>query len=177
MAYTDIKPGKYPAKAVSGYKGVSKNKGTPFIEVTFEFENEPGEKETIKWTGYLTEKTTERTYEALAIAGWNGEFDSNNSIPVNYFDKSANPMITIVEEDYTDRDGNPKTSMKVAWVNQPGTSRYEAEPDVVKSAFAGMDFKAKLAAARSKLNIEVPKKKAIKNHAPGAINQDEELPF
>lgn len=165
------KPGTYDAVAVGGQVSKSAEKGTPFIEVTFKFDHE-GTESTIRWRGYTTEKAKPFTLATLATLGFNGKTGPDGSINADAFTDAAAELV-LAEENYTDRDGNPKTTTKVQYVNSPGAGGAKS----VGSAQAVLGFdlvkEMKIAAA------EAGKKPTTnpKNMAPKAKGLDDELPF
>lgn len=69
---TYITPGFYKARAVASDIGVSDNKGTPFVSVTFEITEGEFEGKMIDWKGWNTEKTAERLVDDLRTLGYAG---------------------------------------------------------------------------------------------------------
>lgn len=113
--------GRYKARA-SGevVLGVSKEKKTPFIELYFEILEGDDKGKKVRWTSYFTEKTQERTIEALIVCGWSGddpgEFADGK---LHGLDKNEIEIVTELE-DYVDKNGEKKTSPRVKWVNRLG---------------------------------------------------------
>lgn len=177
MSKADIVPGKYTATAVAAQGTESKEKKTPGISVCFEFEAKPGTVETLWWTGWLTQASQERTFETMALCGIKDIYDENGTFLPKAFENAKEVSITIEDEPFTNQAGNPVSSMKIKWVNPVGGGNFQKlTPDVFKSAFAGIDLKAGLAAAKAKLNLKEETPKQIKNHADG-IKRKEEIPF
>jgi hypothetical protein len=102
MAFTG---GKYKARAVGQVVvGKSKDKGTPYIEFYFEVTQGENKGGSARWTGYFTDKTSDRTIEALQICGWEGEdlseFEDNGLHGLD-----TNEVQIVVElETFEDRD-------------------------------------------------------------------------
>ena len=169
MAFADIKPGKYKARAIGGKFGESGKKKTPGVGIKFEFEMENAEgkivTEHISWTGWLSENAMERTFKALAICGYDESKGNlaDGTIPREYFDPKAECEIDIQceEENYIDRDGNPKSAMKtkVAWVNRLGGGGFQvAEASNVSTMLKSIGgLKAHMQAARADLGLAKPK--------------------
>jgi hypothetical protein len=67
-----IEKGNHEARPVGYQFGKSKNKGTEQVSVTFQFVGGPNDGKRMTWNGWLTEKTVERTLEALEHCGWDG---------------------------------------------------------------------------------------------------------
>ncbi len=111
----------YKAKACGEcVLGTSKNKGTPFLEFYFQIiggENAGGR---VRWTGYFTENTNERSIQSLQICGWRGE-DLSEFADGNLHGLDSNEVEIVVElETYTNDNGDEKTRPRVAWVNRAG---------------------------------------------------------
>ena len=119
-----ITNGTYKARATAVLLTKSSQKGTPLIQVNFQIQDE-GEfhGETIRWDGYLTEKTAERTLESLGYCGWKGD-------DISVFTKEGvldgcdlNDVSIVVEmEPYegTDEKYVGKSFPRVQWVNKTG---------------------------------------------------------
>lgn len=156
MSWKDIKPGKYAAKAVKMRFGESSQKGTPFAEVEFKLENH---EEYIRWTGYLTEKTLERTMDVLALLNYNQDPECKPGCI------STSKVVYLSIELEAGSDG--KEYPRVKWVNAEASSGFETlKPEQLKAKLGGVDLKAEMAAAKARLGI-----KPVKNHAPGADGQ------
>lgn len=66
--------GRYKARAEGAVVlGNSKDKGTPFIEFYLQITEGEEKGKRVRWTGYFTEKTQERTIDALLTCGWTGD--------------------------------------------------------------------------------------------------------
>lgn len=119
-----ITAGSYKARATQVLLTKSSQKGTPLIQVNFQIQDE-GEHhgETIRWDGYLTEKTAERTIESLGHCGWTGD-------DISVFTKEGvlqgcdlNDVTLVVElEAYEGNDEKYKGKQfpRVQWVNKTG---------------------------------------------------------
>src|SRR5690606_28336352 len=101
-----IAKGTYTAKAIEWKLGVT-SRGTEQIAVLFQLES--GEQ--ITWYGYFTEKTTERTLDALEYMGWDG-VDITDPVGLDRND------VRLVIDHETGEDG--KTYARVKWVNRIG---------------------------------------------------------
>ncbi len=116
-----IQQGTYRAKA-SGQcvLGTSANKGTPYLELYFkiiEGENKGG---LVRWTGYFTENTNERTIQSMLLMGWQGE-DPSEFADGALHGLDANEVDIVVEiEEYENAEGETRHSPRVQWVNRPG---------------------------------------------------------
>lgn len=161
MAYKDIKPGKYKAVPILGKFGESGKNKTPGVGIKFQFESSDGVFEELAWTGWLTEKAMERTFKTLALCGYDESKGNlpDGTIPREYFDPKAEVEIDVQEEQYLDKEGTPKTAMKIAWVNKLGGSGFAVssnETDVKAMLKSIGGLKAHMAAARADLGLGKP---------------------
>ncbi len=97
-----IAEGKYVATPVRA-ELTSTSKGTDYVGVTFTVE---GQQEKITWSGWLTDKTVDRTLEALRTMGWEGE-EITELATVN-----RTVSITVSHEEF-----NGETRPRVQWIN------------------------------------------------------------
>lgn len=102
-----IEKGTYTAKAIDWKLGLTST-GKEQIAVLFRLEDGRG----ITWYGYFTEKTTERTLDALEHMGWDGEDIAN---PVGL---DRNEVRLVIDHEVSEQDGN--TYARVKWVNRMG---------------------------------------------------------
>ncbi len=137
--------GQYKARATEVMLGKSKEKGTPFVGVLFKIVEGPHEGETLKWDGWLTDKTAERTIEALQICGWKGDDLSELSKGMNGVD--GNEVTLVVEMETFDGREYPR----VKWVNRSGSRKLQGTTmDVAEAAAFGARFKGLAMATRAK---------------------------
>lgn len=120
-----IAPGRYLARAVKGSQqfGVSKNKGTNFVQVTLSIvdpSTREATPEQISWTGHFTGKTEARTCESLGLLGMK-DLDDTDGLG------STVVSIVVEEETYTTDAGEKRTSMKVRWINPAGARALSPE--------------------------------------------------
>lgn len=122
-----IPKGRYRARSLQAEFGFSPNKGTEQVVVEFELLDDQWRGERVTWIGYFTEKTTERTMEALRFCGWSGD-DVTDLVGLG----TSEVSLVIDHEEY---DG--KLQAKVQWVNKGGAFAMKApmSPDQ-KKAFA-----------------------------------------
>ena len=177
MGYADIKPGKYEAVAIAGQFTQSAEKKTPCVAILFEFDCN-GNTEQLWWTGWLSPAAMERTIENLTVIGYDEEKGhlADGSIPAAHF--SGNKVeIVIDEEHYTAKDGSPKTSMKIKYVNKiGGNSPFGVQnPNEIKAMLANVNLKAQIKAARAKLGLKTENKPAMPE--PPKVDLNENVPF
>lgn len=115
-----MQPGKYLAK-VSDY-GVKETKnGNPYIEVWFDVEGQGS----VRWNGFLTEKTINKTMEQLAYCGLKGDFSAIADGPIGgALDRDQAVNITV--EIQKDKEGNPTKYTQVKWINRASQPKFDA---------------------------------------------------
>lgn len=114
------KNGTYRAKASGAcVLGTSANKGTPFLELYFKVIEGEFAGQLVRWTGYFTENTSERTIQALLYCGWTGEDPSEFSDGALH-GLDANEVDVVVEMEEYEKDGETRHAPRVQWVNRPG---------------------------------------------------------
>jgi hypothetical protein len=116
-----IHAGTYKARATGEtVLGTSKNKGTPFLEFYLAIiggENAGG---LVRWTGYFTENTNERSIQSLQTCGWEGE-DLSEFADGGLHGLDANEVDIVVEiETYQNAEGEERSRPRVAWINRAG---------------------------------------------------------
>lgn len=191
MGVKDIVAGDKVGKAL-GARFIKAKKGTPGIEVVFEFE-EPstGNRERLNWTGWLSERAINNTMETLAtVLGSNGSDVVNAEglfTDPNFLDYKKEVRLVVEMEEARNEDGSPKVDEKtgevqmwprIKWVNNIGGSMYaNVSPDVVKADLATVGFRAAFMAAKQQAKQSGPN---VPNHAPGASNppvNPKDVPF
>lgn len=109
-----IQPGTYAARATDAVLGYTSN-GSEQVAVAFVLLDDKGQQTVthITWYGFFTEKTTERTIQALRHCGWQGD-DLSELSTVGSAD------VELVIDDEPDLQGQMRT--RVRWVNALGSS-------------------------------------------------------
>jgi hypothetical protein len=166
MGWKDIKPGKYLAKATRIRMGESSQKGTPFIEVEFKLNDID---EHVRWKGYLSEKTLERTMEVLAFL----EYNDDDLFRPGCINQGKDAQL-VIELEPEIKDAT-KEYPKVQWVNDPAKEvKFEGlDPAQMKAKLGGINLKAEMMAARQRLGLKTP----VKNMAPQATAAKPNVPF
>lgn len=115
-----ITAGSYKARATGEVVlGNSANKGTPFIELYFQISDGGNKGDRVRWTSYFSDKSAERTIEALQHCGWEGEELSDFADGhLNGLDK--NEVEIVVELEEYEKDGETRSMPRVKWVNRLG---------------------------------------------------------
>jgi hypothetical protein len=105
-----IENGIYLATPMPGAALGYTSKGTESVGVEFVLK-ESGQR--VSWYGYFSEKTTERTIEALRFCGWTGQ-DLSDLSEIGQ-DQNVEVNLVIEQEEY-----EGKVRAKVQWVNRAG---------------------------------------------------------
>jgi hypothetical protein len=98
--------------------GKSPEKGTPQVVVAVEILEGEESGRVLTWFGYFTDKTADRTLEALRFLGFKGE--DLTTLPSQPLDQKVE--IIVRHEDY-----NGKTQARIAWINRPGGGGFKLD--------------------------------------------------
>ncbi|NBW08796.1 MAG: hypothetical protein EBR82_12305 [Caulobacteraceae bacterium] len=111
-----VTAGKYRAKAVEAVVTQAGEKQTPLAKVVFELVEGQFAGERVEWDGWLTEKARARTFEGLALCGWDGDTSREDwdQLPGAL---THEVIVDCKQETFTTRSGESRTAVKVAWVN------------------------------------------------------------
>jgi len=116
-----IKAGRYMAK-VNGavVLGTSSQKGTPFIEfyLTVVKGDEAGQ--SVRYTGYFSDKTARRTVQSLQYCGWKGDDLGVFADGTLHGLDGSEVEIDVEIEPYTSSTGEEREAPRVAWINKSG---------------------------------------------------------
>jgi hypothetical protein len=115
-----IPVGSYMARGTSLVERGS-GTGNKGAVVEFAITEGPQEGRTIEWTGWLGEKTRERTAESLAICGYDGTDPRTVS-------KNLVQIVIDHETNVSEKNGKTYVNARVKWVNDPARSRAQFEP-------------------------------------------------
>jgi len=135
------------SEPIYGWLGESKT-GTRFIRVPVTITTEGAQKgKTIDWYGYLTDRTQDRTVEALEHC-FGIDWDWNN---INFAGKEVE--VVVEQEEY-----NGKTSFKAKWLNNPNLDRASGgkSPEEIEAEKA--EAKAKAAEIAKELAATMPRR-------------------
>ena len=105
----NVPVGTWNARAISAALSYAKT-GKEQVVVSFAILDGPGEGQSVRWTGWFTEKTFERTICSLRYCGWKGD-DLSDLSTVG----ESDCQVTVEHDSY---DG--KSHAKVSWVNALG---------------------------------------------------------
>jgi hypothetical protein len=109
-----LQPGRYTARATEaalGHTSKGNEQVAVLFEVVFNEGTEVEEREQLTWYGYFTDKTTDRTFEALQLCGCEDE-------PPFDFTNIGRNEVSIVVEHEADQNGVERARVK--WVNKLG---------------------------------------------------------
>ena len=161
----------YKARGVVAQLGETGG-GKPQVGVQFSILDEGMQGERITAYLYFTEKTTERSIESLRICGWQGDdLTDLQGIQLNEVELVCEP------ESYQGPDDQePKTTLKVKWINAPGGGGLRAPmaPDKAKSFAAQM--KGQIRAFDQKHGIKTPSNGSAGRPVPPP-HTDDDIPF
>jgi hypothetical protein len=104
--------GKYTARGVEAALCASKDKGTPSVQVVVEITEGPDAGHRLRWDGWLTDLTAQRTMESLRYLGWTG------TLLTDLAGIDANLVQIVVEHEANEKDG--KSYPRVQWINKLG---------------------------------------------------------
>lgn len=113
--------GRYECRAIGPVIiGESKEKKTPFVEFNYKIETGPNSGGVLKFTGYFSEKTMERTFEAMRTSGWEG--DDLAEFADNELHGLGKNLVSVQAEleEYVNKEGRKAITARAAWVNPLG---------------------------------------------------------
>lgn len=139
------------------------------VAVRFRIEGGAEDGQEIVWYGFFTDKTAERTLEALRFCGW----DSDDIGEVSTEVVGRNLIKIVVEHD----DYNGKVRAKVAWVNRAGgplvkNQMNEGQRSEFSKRMKALAMKVNKGLAASS-NAEAPPPAARSNGTSGGGHYDE----
>lgn len=172
MGWKEITKGDKIAHAKGARFIKSGQKGTPGIEIAFEFE-EPttGQRETLNYVGWLSEKAINNTMDMLTnVLNSNGVEDTDvNGVFTSpgFIDTKKEVKLVVDMELGMEKDGvTPKKDKvtgedvyypRIKFVNNIGGSAYaNVTPDVVKTELASLGFRAAFLASRTQNKAAAP---------------------
>lgn len=164
-------------KIVGCYVGESQEKKTPFFGL--EIQTEEG---TIEKDFFLTSTTQEKSIQLLIDAGYKGKSLADMADPKlsiqDLFGESKDELnITVIDEEYTAKDGTSKTRQVVQWFNVGyGNQKSKADLASAKVIFKNSSFDGLF--AKMKKGEPGPKQERKNNDKKIAENaQDDDVPF
>lgn len=173
-----IPEGKYRAKGREGQLSQSANKGTPCVQVVLEI-TEEGEHtgERMRWDGWLTDNTAQRTLESLRHLGW--ETDDLGDLS----GITTNEVQIVVEHEWNEE--KQKSYPRVKWLNRLGGGAKlndEAKLDGVAAKalsqrFAAMARGTRVAAASKPAAQPRPQAQRPRREQPADTFVDDDIPF
>lgn len=175
MGYKDVTSGDKTAKLKGARFIKSPAKGTPGIELAFEFiEPSTGTPERLNYVAWLSAGALGYSMEMLTkVLGYNGseETDFNGVLTdPKAFNYGQEVKLVVEEESYVNSAGEQKSAMKIKYVNSLGGSQFaNVEPKTIKADLASVGFRAAFLAAKQ----QSPKQQ----DQPPAFVADEKLAF
>lgn len=165
-------PGRYLARAGGQVVlGMSRTKGTPFIELYFTVSQGEYKGEQVRWTSYMSDTTVERTLESLEFCGWVGDdLSAFGDGCIHGLDKNE-VQIVVEAESYRDAHGAEKKALRVAWVNKVGYLNTAAAMSEDQAAAFGARMRDVVAAHRARKSRPAPEQ------APASHQDADEIPF
>lgn len=116
------------------------------VDVDGETGTETPTGETITWIGTFSDKTTDRTIEALIHAGWQGEDPSEL-----HGKPGSSELPTSVDLVCEPEEWDGKWQLKVQWVNKPGRGRFSFKNEMSEADLRsfGAQLRANVKAVRA----------------------------
>ena len=155
-----IPEGKYKARGIEGQLATSANKGTPVVQVIVEI-TEDGEQrgERMRWDGWLTDATTQRTMESLRYLGWEtDDLDDLRGI-------DANEVQIVVEHEWNEE--KQRNYPRVKWINRlGGGAKLNAESKLEGSAAKNLAARFREQARGSRITAGKPAQGATPGRGP-----------
>ncbi len=165
----------YKAKATGGEWAKSPDKGTRFVRVPFRVEGGEHAGAIVVWDGYFTEKTTERTVEALEHCGCT--FPGGNLLDLVGIDSNCVDIVT-EHEPYVNKQGEEKIRERVKWVNGgAGLTEEMIMSEQEKKQFAASMKGMLLARGKKKGASPNGRAAAAPRNTEGGYEPDEDDPF
>lgn len=174
------KAGTYTARASEVMLGTSKEKGTPFVGVMFTVTGGEYAGQKVKWEGWLTERTAERTIESLQHCGWTGDDLSELTKGLQGLDQNEVELVVEMEPyDGPDDAKRGKSYPKVKWVNRAGSGpRFAGEAmNVAQVAAFGKQFRGLAMALKAKSGQKPAAKPAASSGPALDLRRDDDIPF
>jgi len=142
--------------------------GKKQIVVTFAMEADPNDR--IRWYGFFTEKTEQRTVESLMILGWDGVdlYEFSGGLPAG-----VDKTVELVIDEEVDQNGNPQ--LKVRWINEEGGLPMKNVLGDAEARAFGASMRAKVAAMRARKGIPA-RRPAAPSNSTSTLDPDD-IPF
>jgi hypothetical protein len=153
MSENLISEGSYMAKALPPRETIFIKAGTGSAGVHLMFQlidDGPFKGREIEWSGWLTDKTKERTAESLTICGFDG--DDEQTVTRNVVQ-----LVIEHESNVSEKSGKTYVNARVKWINDPSRSRTQFTP---------MDEASRLQAKATLRGLVLASKEARSKSAP-----------
>jgi hypothetical protein len=139
-----IPEGTYLAKAASSTFGYTKN-GSEVLEVNFEITDEDQRGAIVRWSGFFTEKTEERTKESLGHMGFSPS-DQSGWLAITQTHQDASRLFPAEVKIVVEHDNG---YARVKWVNSKHGKGIKANENALDQA-AARSFAARMFASSPK---------------------------
>jgi hypothetical protein len=139
-----IQPGTHRARALSGGLGYTSG-GKEQVGIDFQIVAGEHEGEHISWWGYFTDKTVDKTIEALRTCGWEGDdLCDLTGIEINEVD------LVVQFKEYTDKKtGEVRDGVEVRWINRASGLQMRDKMDSGQAAAFAAKMRGRVVALRS----------------------------
>lgn len=170
-----IPEGKYKAKGVEGQLSQSEKKGTPCVQVVLEISDGEHAGERMRWDGWLTDGTAQRTLESLRHLGWESdELTDLRGI-------ATNEVQIVVEHEWNEE--KQKSYPRVKWINRLGGARLNEEARL--DGVAAKALSQRFAAMARGTRLAAGQKQATPGRGPNRTTReqptdtfvDDDIPF
>lgn len=148
MSENILPEGKYTARATGAALKKSAN-GNTYLVMSFDVTSGTFEGYTAYKSFHFTDKALERTVEDLQRCGWQGDDPSEIGRDGNLCGCDTNDVRITVEHEPYERDGEPRTAVKVKWIDaiDGGLKSNVSQSD---AAAFGASMKGRIAALKAK---------------------------
>lgn len=182
-----IPQGTYKAKAIGGMYGTSKQKGTPFVRVSFAVTEGDYAGHSVGWDGYFTPNTEARTLDSLRYCGCN--FPNDDLSNLAGIEKNEVSIVIEHERWNDEKTGEEKARARVAWVNSPGGIPDDQQMDANQLAAFAARMKGSVMRVKQKPGIvasspnggtpraPAPRTGGVVDDPYGHAPQDGDIPF
>jgi len=127
--------------------------GTPGIQIVFAVSDGDHKGQRVRWTGWMTDKTLDRTLESLEHCGWAGDdLGEFGDRELHGLDKKEVELV-IEMEDYQGSDEKyvGKSFPRVQWVNRAGGASLRVEQAMTKEKASAFGDKMRALVTKSRL--------------------------
>lgn len=105
-----------------------------FMQVWVKLYNKDDHGDSVIWTGTINKpgKPQEIAFKALKAMGFDGNLEGlNNGTDSNALDMNTEVEVETELNNWTDKDGNPRSEIRAKWINSPRSSKPALKPEKV----------------------------------------------